>query len=213
MSNDTTFQICIACGEEKPHSEFYTRLNPRSTALQKTCKACWTTQINSTAKKNNRSTLIHFRSLSRSDTENAVITKLRTHGIWATSGKASGFKYVDVVAWGAVRIEVKSASLNAAECFDFRFSAKQVRAGVNADFIVLICMDGGSGTFHVFPANHPAFYNSKGLISRVRYNPDRKAGFEREHILTLEMLLEYQDAWHLIEEKRLEISEHLKLAK
>ncbi len=212
MSDSITTQVCRICGEEKPLTEFYVKLNPRSKTHWKICKLCWIERSRARHRDVGRNQSAGSRIFPSTKQEGDVITILHSLGIWATPGKASIFPHVDVVAWGCVRIEVKSAALNYKDCFSFRFSARQVREGVKADLIVLMLIRDNNETFHVFPASHPVFYNQNGLRSSVAYIPRRRPGYQKlDYWLTAELLDEQQDAWHLIEQCRLDFANRLQL--
>jgi len=138
--------------------------------------------------------------------EGLVIAKLREHGIYAEKGAGGHHKYVDVVAWGCVRIEVKSARLNGNGRFDFTIG-RRANSFHAHDLIVLVCMHpDNTTTFHVFKPEHPVFYRPRGRLKRgVAYIPDAKNRKGRRFgmPLTDELMAEHQDRWDLIEECRL----------
>jgi len=210
MSDSITSQVCRICGEEKPLTEFYVKLNPRSKTHWKVCKPCWIDRSNTRDKQVGHTRRVSDRITPRIKADGDVINTLHSLGIWATPGKASIYPHVDVVAWGCVRVEVKSAARNYKGFFSFRFSARQVREGVKADLIVLVLKHDSAETFHVFPASHPVFYNESGLRSSVAYIPRRRPGSQKlDHWLTPQLLDEQQDAWHLIEKCRLDFANRL----
>src|SRR5262245_36882243 len=97
-------KLCNKCGEEKPLEEFYTRRNTGD-GYMNWCKECH----KSVTYANTRHPKDKAVEMGATD----VIRKLQNLGIYAAPGKASVYQHVDVVAWGCVRIEVKSSHLRA----------------------------------------------------------------------------------------------------
>lgn len=217
MSNDTTEpkKHCLSgerClhpdGPELPLSEFY-RAKSSKNGYQSRCKICHGLQ--------NKMATISRQGNQRGkpgyETEGMVIEELRRQGIYAAPGKSSEFHNLDVVAWGCVRIECKSSIKDRMGRYLFNFN-NQRRKGISADLVVLVCL-GDEITFHVFPARHGVFYKHGRVKMGVQYDPYRshfKGGQVAGARLTTALMNQYQNAWYLIEEKRLEISAALEAA-
>lgn len=203
-------KVCRKCGLEKSIDEFYKRSGANGT--QSYCIACYNaraaTQIR--APKN----------IAGEQSERDVVSVLLSNGIYATGGKASAFKYIDVVAWGCVRIEVKSSTLRSNNypddlAYTFGFTANQQKRGIDADLVVLVCLGktNTQNTYHIFPSNHPVFYKYGRLKSAVVYSTIKKRPYMRVRggiAMSHTLMHQHQDAWHLIEEKRFEISQRLR---
>lgn len=207
-SNDTTntpTKKCSGkCGLFKPYSEFYTRANGTPNSE---CKECMK------ARPRNQTSL--ERTVPRVVSERIAIAELKTHGIHALPGKAISAKWVDVVAWGCVEIEVKYSRLRGNNSHEFVFSltTKQQTDGLRAHIIMLICDYGDQMTFHLFPINHPVFRNKQGGKSALTYVPDKYRITARHNknqpSLDDKTMETYQDQWDVIEGVRLRISAEL----
>jgi len=140
--------------------------------------------------------------------EQLVINKLRSLGIYAAPGKSSEYKRLDVVAWGCVRIEVKTARRNKKGGFHFGMGRKRDKEYNRSDIVVLVCID-SDVSFHVFRSNHSAFYHHDGRSKiSVQYKEDTKfrhssAGLDNE------AMAYHLDRWDLIEEARQRIIDEI----
>lgn len=205
MSNSTQFKECrkgTDCvhpdGPNLPTSEYYARKGTHD-GLFAECKAC--------RKEIARNQTRLPKGQAGEEGECIAVAKLRSIGIYATSGKSSEFTHVDVVAWGAVRIETKTADKKTDGTYSFAFSSQR-RSGIHADLILLILRDNEEIDYHLFPATHPIFFKHGKVKNTVQYIPHahhRKRGF----YLSPSIMNEFRDAWYLIEEKRLELSRQL----
>lgn len=148
------------------------------------------------------------RSTAGDPIETEVVNLLRSEGIYATLGKASEFTNVDVVSWGCVRIEVKSAEQRANGKWYFNFQNQRGK-GIKADLVLLVLIDGKDKTYHLFPATHPIFYRKGKLKGSVQYDPSNTANRDYGSSLTEARMWMYQNAWHLIEEHRQRIINQL----
>lgn len=136
------------------------------------------------------------------DGETQVLAVLCNLGIPAVLGKYSPFPYVDIVAWGVVRVEVKVARPNHYGHFVFAFWS-QVRTGLKADVLVLGCVTSDKTTYHTFDPGNPVFYHADGgLKTATIYIPDRVATTEPRGTLTPEMMHTAADNWDLITASR-----------
>lgn len=200
--NDSTTKQCSKCGEIKPLSEFYLRKrkgDPTPYTYCKSCKHLMTQRIQLSVKgTNNRLTTV--------ESQLRVIDRLKQFGIFAASGKASEYKWTDVVAWGCIPIEVKTATLDVNGQYVFSFTHSQVEKGTQSLFIVLVMLPPDAPpSFHVFPSDHPVFYANGKLKWRVPYTPGPKS----RSYLSNNLMGYYRDAWGQIETKRLELSQQL----
>jgi len=198
MTTDSTTKRCIACGLEKPISEFYMEKTSTGNKPYPRCKPCHIIKVNS-------------RPLNRVRTDKPLVASeataikfLNRNGIFTASGKLSSYKYLDAVAWGCVRIEIKTSHKREGR-FDFRFSYQQKNKRLQADIIILQCFHNIKTTYHIFPANHPAFYEN-GALKSVSYS---LRGQSNDHGLTTEIMNAHENAFHYIEEARQNIIRQL----
>lgn len=158
--------------------------------------------------------------LRRSPWESAVVSEqmaidyLMSHGIWAQTGKATSAPDVDVVAWGAVWIEVKRARLRRG-VFMFRTTPAQQDRGFLAHVILLVCDQGEDTTYHVFSPSSPEFYHDDGrLKDGFTYRPGREVatnqGRGSTHQLTRSIMESAQDNVGLIWEAQKRIHQQLR---
>jgi len=198
-------KLCNKCSEEKPLEEFYSRRNVGD-GYMNWCKDCH--------KSVTYGNTIHPKDKAVEIGAASLIRKLLSLGVYAAPGKASVFKHVDVVAWGCVRIEVKSSNLRPNKSgnpyYSFGLTPQQQETGLQADIIVLICLDGS--TYHVFPADYPIFFNNDRLRKSIVYTPSKGREYQSEvrKSLSRELMSQFKDAWYFVERKRLEISEKLR---
>lgn len=150
-------KVCARCKNELPLSDFYFR-NGKPHSY---CKGC----ITLTA-ANHRPIAKH---IPKEQSEITAIDYLKAHGIPSLPGKALNYSWVDIVAFGCVRIELKSSRLMPAKhpYFIWTISRTQIERGVLADLIMLMCRYEDKTTFHLFKPDCPAFYD----------NGIRKTGF------------------------------------
>lgn len=188
-----------------PESEFYTV--HRTGRLYSNCKAC-RKQLG----KNTKQTNAKRRKVSGEPAEDATVFRLKQNGIHATIGRLSEFTHVDVVAWGCVRIEVKS-SLPLPDKPGWRFCFySQQKQGIKADLVVLVPLDenGLPVMFSVFPADCYKFFRPNGKMKagvQVLVNPGhRKSGYTA---LTMQDMHDHEDDWGQIEVVRQQIGQRL----
>ncbi len=208
------YKSCSICGQDKPLTEFYQRsgtLTPMNW-----CKVCHQerTHINSRQKESKH------KSMAGRVGEQLAISHLLGLGIYAAPGKSSEFNYVDVVAWGCVRIEVKTSRYTSTG-YAWAFTPEQQRRGIQADLVLLVCTDTVDDidvhTFHLFPVNYPKFRWLNGLHrgqlkTVVMYNPNADDSNRRIHknSLSPEDMTEHKDGWYLIEQFRQQFSDDLR---
>ena len=122
--------------------------------------------------------------------EEEVILKLRSLGIYATFGVYGEWKYVDVVAFGCVRIEVKTSTVGH---FHLSQDHGNEEGWDSSDIVILVCRGEESDTFHIMRQNHPVFYRDDGSLKyAITYSG------EKSQVLTKEIMDEAQDNWKLI---------------
>lgn len=191
-----------------PIDQFY-KLN-RGKRIDTYCKVC-----RKSVNAENETRYTRTKKTTSEYSDSIAIDKLNSLGIYTTPGKASMFDWVDAVAWGCVRIEVKLARLGQEGRYVFSFSS-QKDIGIQADLVMLIPVNGDKMTFHLFPADHPVFYTltglSKGLKDSLEYIPNahhRTRVHSNKIILTKSLMDEYENAWHLIEQKRAGVQQAL----
>jgi hypothetical protein len=183
-----------------PLSEFY-KHRPAADGLFPYCKEC--------KKVLTRQQNAHCKNESTNIGEKLVIERLRSLGIYAVPGKSSEWFWIDVVAWGCVRIEVKYAREHNG-AFKFSIGHKDGLEKERSDIIVLVCLDNTYTTYHVFKSDHSVFYHKDGIAKQgVVYTPFAK--FKHTDCLTLDnnLMLAHQEQWNLIEEHRTAVSKQL----
>lgn len=200
MDRTSDFKICkngTNCkhpdGPALPLSEFYHR--NRLGELQNSCKEC--------AKVYRRTRTNRDKAIVETwrPAEQEVINHLRSIGIYATSGVASQWNWVDVVAWGCVRIEVKTSNIQDGR-FQFNLCPK-IRANWHKnDLLLFVCRWESAITYHLFPVDFDLFYRDDGSIKdHLTYIPNPKFRHNKP-VLTPEIMSAYQDNWGLIEDRR-----------
>jgi hypothetical protein len=194
-----TLRRCTRCGNAKPADAFYRRSGTK--LLLSECKDCM--------KARNKTHKHVAPDVSNVPTENDLIAVLAAQGVPAIPGKALSQKWVDVVAWGCVNIEVKSAYAKDGRKFLFRLTAKQKANGVRGDLIVLVCKHDSGNTYHVFHADDPIFFRDGKRRETLPYTfqARRYSGRTRKGVplnpLTDERMERASRAWGLIETIRL----------
>lgn len=213
MSNQQTTKTCRrgeGCvhpnGPTLPRSEFY-KLRGTRDGLQPICKECHKAECAVRYKKNPRQ---QWRNRAGSVTEKMTVDRLRSFGIYAAPGKCSEYTWVDVVAWGCVRIEVKHATLNKRGSYQFHMGYKRGEEKDRSDLVVLILLD-LQPRFFVFRSSDPVFYHEDGTTKRsVNYAPDGNGPKKAQGVsLATEIMSEAEDRWELVEEKRQEVIDKL----
>jgi hypothetical protein len=198
-------QICKVCKIEKSlHDDFYA--NSNKSGRDTTCKICryqqkLDRQKTSQPHKHNRH-------------EQDFITACHEHGIYAIQATLANHKFCDAVAWGCVRIEVKYPDIaNDGNMYYWRFTRNQARKRLPVDIIVLVTEHLGETKYHFFNPLHPVFFKpdqtrkvgiSYTVERQVDYNPINGV------VMTHDILNMHKDAWHTIENMRLEKAKRLK---
>lgn len=191
MVEYTSLRKCTKCQVLKAASEFYPR--PGGKYLTSECKECMKV----------RSKLQGYidRKVSTVPSETDVIAELHKQGIPALPGKALGQQWADVIAYGCVLIEVKSAQLHYRGNYQFGFTPSQRSGKLRGDLVVLVCKRDTGNTYHVFAANNPVFYGEDGrLKTAVSWKPNPKHRGRFAFALTDEIMAHAQDNWDVVEE-------------
>jgi hypothetical protein len=190
-------KYCPKCDKVKPLSEFYPSKQNKDGRLT----YCKTHHKEICAIYKVRGSVPHFN-------EAEVKRLLNNQGIYTIFGKNDNqSKWVDLVSWGCVHIEVKSSK--------YRRNGYSWATGNTIDkirgHVVVLC--GVNSDYYVFPSSHPIFYDNEGLLKdRIIYRYDRDLKTARNRsgkALSDEDMLPYLNRWELIEDIRRKISEDL----
>ena len=149
---------------------------------------------------------------SENATENDVIRELNQHGVYTITGKAALGYWVDAVSWGCIGLEIKSSGLVEDYKFLFKFTSRQQRVGLTAEFVILVPHWLNGDTYHIFPSNAPCFYHRDGrLKTGVSFDPEAKIrrGSDGNVPLTAELMEAHKDRWDLINIRQRAIVEEL----
>lgn len=184
-------KVCPDCKQMLSVDQFH----KHGKYLQPRCKACTKKRV---ASRKAAGLIITDPQHSLIASEQDVIAQLNKRGIPAQPAKALAHSFGDIIAWGCVPIEVKSASYIDGE-FSWGFSPRQRKGGIRGMFVVLVCYkDGEEPRYHIFDAKHPWFYNNGKLKAGIGYKPVRANGGRKRGISDQEFE-NSRDAWHLIE--------------
>jgi hypothetical protein len=142
---------CRKCHEVKPLTEFYVSSTLKD-QLSNKCKLCSIAYGKS-------------RNGNKSPREQEVrfVEYLTKKGIYATLGRNAGdHKWADVVAWGCIRIELKTSFAQFhTERHTFHFNKNQ-RNNMTSHLIVLETRYRGKSRYHFFDSDHPIFFAESG---------------------------------------------------
>lgn len=192
---ESNLRTCRRCGRAQPLAEFYKRRSA-SDGYENYCKSC------------KREKWGDRRSFPKGKASNLgekqVISRLKNYGIYAAPGKASVWKWADVVAWGCVRIEVKTSAPH-----DGRFlfgNRSRVHKLEDNHLVVLVCRYPDTPSYHVFRADDPVFFRDGEAKQGFQYNPDSSyIPDDPRGWLTREIMSAAKDRWILINDIRSEI--------
>lgn len=193
--------VCVICNQPKTPEELVQRPNHDGTTYYwNRCKACYDPIRKS--RENVRNTKDEM-TLGGLPEERALIKSLSQRGIFVTNGRSSQFSNVDLVAWGCVPIELKTAAMMKTGHYIFKFSPKQCKHGLHDGLVAL--RFAGDISYFVFRSDNLMFYEHGELRHSISFvgNPPT-----RFNVDPLEMI-EARDNWQLIETKRLEIINRL----
>jgi len=178
------------CGKVKPVSEFYQRTD--GTYLTP-CRAC---KRKYQLRRNNKPT-------QSPQHERDFVAECRRRGIVADHGKAfNKFAHVDVVCFGAVRVEVKLAHYYDKQP-SFHFSMDQQRRGIQGDVVVFMLPNSTGYTYHFFSPQFFKFYRYRNQKRRLKsavslVNPSHKHSKRNPSSLTEHDMRNAQNQWHLL---------------
>lgn len=214
MDNDTPKKTCNKCGILKPLIDFYTHRSAADKHMA-TCKSCYSLmQKDRRARPDFR---LKAKNEPQNETEGHLIEMLRSLGIYAAPGKASEWHWIDSVAWGCVKIELKSSTYSRSTGYSFTFSPKQIKEKFLSDIICLMLINEKGASYHLFPSDHPVFFRADGSRKRgLGYKPGYKGNQagknHRQFGLSLSdaLMTEHRDNWSLIETMRNRVSLELK---
>lgn len=128
---------CTSCDQTKPDAEFYSN-RARKDGLSVYCRPCHRAATQR-SKKGKR--IILFREELHPGTELGK-KYLALHGIPSLPGMAAGMPFVDLVAWGCVPIEVKTAHPVAGSRYSWGFTDRQLEREFLGEVVMLIAIDG-----------------------------------------------------------------------
>lgn len=190
--------LCQTCGDEKSIIEFH----KRNGKPFPDCKLCYNIDRLGYVPKN--------RDIVSNQWEALVINKLRDLKIYAAPGKCSEWKWVDVIAWGCVKIEVKFSNLNIRGRYEFNFSKKQQANGLDSDLIILVTeSEPGEISFYLFQSDEPRFYDQSGRLKQVsHYYPNPKKHQDPKRFFTNAIMEISKDCWWMIDQIREEKVQH-----
>lgn len=206
---DTVSKVCTGCKKPLLLTEFYKR--PGQTDPTKPgqftseCKACMK------ARSKNPRTIDNQTPYAIS--EQWGIDYLHSKGIPSLPGKSLSYAWVDVIAFGCVRVEVKYSNLTEDGAFKFNLTPGQKKRGLLGDVVMLVCDYGTRTTFHLFPPAFPAFYINGKLKTGFHFTPGamtaRKFAASRV-VMTQPMMDSAQDNVQLIHNQLNTYCEYLK---
>lgn len=184
-------------GPVLPITEFYTRVGSAD-GYYTMCKVCFRAISKQHPPKP--------KGVASYDSEQRVIDKLRSVGIFASPGKQGIWEHTDVLAWGCIRVEVKTAKCKN-ERFVFPLGHKSIERFKAHDVVVLVCLhEGQEPSYHVFLSNDAIFYKKGELKNGVTYQPAHKRTMDKGwDTLTTEIMNAHENRWDLIETVRLDM--------
>jgi len=133
MENIPTSKYCPGCEQEKTRDKFYQNEGCYRDGLSPYCKVC------QRANQKKYSSSKHTRREPKSTRRGRTI--LAAAGIPCTTGKAAGYEWVDLAAWGCIPIEAKGCTItrrNGNQHVHWAFSHKQQNDGFEDGFFLLL---------------------------------------------------------------------------
>lgn len=168
----TATKICKDCNNEYPLTAVHWHIRKASKdGYNHYCKAC----TGERSKRYGRASRQRGGRISGDVGTRLAVPYLAKHGIYADYGKNTRYKYVDVMAWGCVKIEVKLSqnhvgkdwlltSVMTTGAWSFKMYSANNKDTLTPDVIMLICDRGdGSPSYHLLPYTHPVFYRKDGV--------------------------------------------------
>lgn len=184
--NDYITKICKTCENTYPATDEYFYRHTYG-SLNGDCISCY--KIKRYANRNKAS------KLPSNLGEILAIEYLKSVGIYATSGKASIYRRIDVIAWGCVKIEVKHS-----QEFKWSFKFGNNKPPDIPDVTMLIGLLDGVNKFYLFPYNHPVFFrDNNSRKTQVNYIPNVSRKQHKYMVLNERLLLEHENNTSLIE--------------
>jgi len=211
--NDST-KVCRRCKQRKPLSDFYIRSGYKTP----TQPGHWLSECKTCIKERDRVKQRPIKGDSGVIGEQLTIDKLRSVGIHTVKSRRNLFSHSDIVCWGCIPIEVKHAKLKyhrRLHSFTFLTTKRQQQRGFLADLVILVCeFEPDDHTFHIFDAHHPVFFIKGRIKHGFTFVPGQEAAIKHggnRVVMTQPLMDAALDAWWMIENKRLEKSEILRL--
>lgn len=191
MTNSNS-KRCPDCEQVLSVEEFYKRSDGTPGTY---CKKCANIRT-----RNNPNRFEERKHIPLIASERDAITKLESLGIPVMPAKAFGHTYGDILAWGCIGIEVKSANLINGS-FLWGFSPRQRKHGIRGSILILIAYNDNEVSMYVFDAKDPLFYDDNGKLKTcAQWTPNRANG-GRKSLLTDEVMNQHQGAWHILRNK------------
>ena len=131
MTDIPNTKYCPGCEREKDKAEFYQNRKCYRDGLSSHCKVCQCADSKKSYERGRREP----KSTRRAR------TVLAAAGIPCTTGKAAGYAWVDLAAWGCIPIEAKGCTIkdhNGNQKVLWAFSHKQQREGFEDGFFVFM---------------------------------------------------------------------------
>jgi hypothetical protein len=205
VNHDT--RTCTKCNVTKPATlDFFYKGRTNADRLTSWCKECM-----KTLSKNK--TYVPANAFIPNVGESKAIAWLKSFGIPANGGKnIDAVKWLDVLAWGCVRIEVKHSKTNKQNLWCWVMHSvndKEVK-GIMPHLILLIGEDAKTNEtrYFLFDACHPEFMNPKTGKRKVNVNYNYQSVNAWNH----EVFHAHENSVGLVEIYRLKISQELQLA-
>lgn len=196
-------KICTKCNIEKPATlEFFYKHHSNTDGLTSWCKAC----MKALSK---RQSYVPVDSRIPNEGEAKAIAWLKRFGIPANGGKnIEAVKWLDVLAWGCVRIEVKYSKTNAQGIWSWvMYSVNNKAQEAMPHLILLIGEDVRTGTtrYFLFDAQHPEFFNGNTGERKIQVSYNYQSVNAHNH----EVFRRHENKAALVEDYRLQIAREL----
>lgn len=197
-------RTCTKCKAEKPATlDYFYKGGGRADGLTSWCKDCmgYLSKSRPYIPRNER---------IPNEGESQAVSWLRSHGIPANGGKnIQAVSWLDVLAWGCVRIEVKFSKTNKQGLWSWMmYSVNNKKADEMPHLILFIGKDIRleKYRFFLFQSDHDELFNPRTGERKVNvtYN------YRSDNAVNHDIFLAHEDKTALIEEYRLKISEALK---
>lgn len=197
-------RTCTHCHVTKPATlEHFYKGATNADRLTSWCKDCMKARSKSNSKLN-----IQSDTKPRDDGEALALLLFLNQGIPADLGKnTKGMAWVDLVLWGCIKVEVKYSQKPIQ--WQWVMTSTNNPKTVAPDVVLLIGKHVKTQLHHYFilTPNHPVFINSDGSRKKSYgysyLNRIGKQGF------TIDPLLQHENNFALIEQKRLAYSQQL----